>query len=265
MKLKIIFPAMMILLLAAGFASAQQNATLAKDSLAAAEKDIADMIKSGFGTAFVNDTLFDANNALNKSDYELAIKKAELISQRKSRAYNISDSTRAAWLGIEDIESSGLNATKAREFLNKSLYAFNNDRYEESESLINRAYSEIANAKAEATLVNVMLKSAEDNLISSVKANAAAILIMFVAMIPAAYFILNRVAMARAKNKAAELEIEMKVLADLMKQAQSDHFERGTMTKNTYDIRMNKFKERANEIKRILPVLKNRAKTSATS
>ncbi len=259
MGLKIILPAMLVLLLAAGLASAQQNATHARDSLANAEKDIEDMLKSGFGTAFVNDTLIEARNAFNKSDYALTLGKAGLISQRKSQAYNISDSIRAAWLGIEDLESAGLNSTIAVEFLNESAYAFNNERYEESERLVSRAYSEIANAKAEATLVGVMLRSAGDNLISSVKTNAAAIILALAAMIPVAYFALNRAAMIRAKNTAREMEIEMKVLVGLMKRAQSDHFEKGTMTRDTYEIRIKKFKERVIEIKRMLPVLRARA------
>ncbi len=260
MGFKIIFPALLILLLAAGLASAQQNAEQARGSLANAENDIEDMLKSGFGTAFANDTLIEAGNAFNKSDYALVLKKVELISQRKSQAYNISDSMRAAWLGIEELDYAKLNSTEARGFLNESAYAFNNERYEESEMLISRAYGEIANAKAEAALVSVMLKSAGDNLISSIKTNATAILLVLAAMIPVAYFASNKAAMIRAKNAAREMEIEMKVLIGLMKQTQSDHFEKGTMTRDTYEIRMKKFKERIIEIKRMLPVLRARAK-----
>ncbi len=258
---KTILFTVLVLLAACGFALAQQNVTRtqAEDSVANAEKDMGEMMKSGFGTAFVNDTLLEAKLALGKSDYASAFKNAELVSQRKSQAYNISDSLRALELGMDELESAGLNSTGAREIFNKSVGAFASERYEETEKLISQAYAELADVRAEATLVNIMINSAKENVVSFIKENVSNILVSVVVLFMAGYACFEKLNGARIKNKIRDLEIEKTVLKDLMKKAQSDHFEKRTMTRETYEIRMRKYKERIAEIRETLPVLKARA------
>ncbi len=222
------------------------------------EDDIKEMSDAGFGTSFVNDTLTEAKKALNASNYNLVLEKTQLISQRKSQAYNITDSIRALQLGMEDVENLGLNVTKSRELFNKTLVAFQNERYEESESLINQAYIELGNARAEATLVKTMIRATRENIISFVKENWSRMIIGGIALSVVGYIIFNRIMSIRTKNKIKSLEIENEVLTGLMKKAQSDLFQKKKISRETYEIKMKKYKERMLEIKETLPVLKAR-------
>ncbi len=251
-----------IVLLALGdFALAQQNVTRtqAEDSVLNAEKDISEMVKSGFGTAFVNDTLIEARSSLNKSDYAAAFKKSDLVMQRKSQAYNISDSLRALELGMDELEAIGLNSASARVLFNESAAAFSSERYEEAEKLAAKAYTALADTRAEATLINIMINSAKGNVVFFVTENASNILAFAVVLFIVSYACLVKLSDARVKNKIRDLETENTVLKDLMERAQSDHFEKRTMPRETYEIRMRKYKERITEIKEALPVLKARA------
>lgn len=258
---KTILFTVLVLLAACNPALAQQNVTRAQaeGSVANAEKDMAEMVSSGLGTAFVNDTILEAKTALNKSDYASAFKNAELVSQRKSQAYNISDSLRALEFGMDELESAGLNSTGARELFNQSVAAFANERYGEAERLVSQAYAELADVRAEATLVNIMINSARENIVFFVKENASNILVSVAVLLMAGYACFGKLNVVRIRNKIRDLEIEKTVLKDLMKRAQSDHFEKRTMTRETYEIRMKKYKERMVEIKETMPVLKARA------
>lgn len=50
------------------------------------------------------------------------------------------------------------------------------------------------------------------------------------------------------------MKVEKDVLEELMKKAQSDYFAKGDITKQTYEIKMLKYKETLVEIKQKLPV-----------
>jgi hypothetical protein len=61
-----------------------------------------------------------------------------------------------------------------------------------------------------------------------------------------------RIAMLRRKIK--DMGVEKDILEELMKKAQSDYFAKGDITKQTFEIKMAKFKEKLTEIKQKLPV-----------
>lgn len=239
-----------------------QNTTEAQanQAIAQAEKDIKEMLDSGFGINFVNDTLLEAKKALNTTKYDLVIEKTQLISERKLQAYNISDSLRALQLGIEEVEALNLNASKVRELFNKSTVTFQEERYEEVEELIKETYAELTNIRAEATIVQVRVKATRENIISFIRDNWSSILIGGAVASAIAYVVFNRIMVMRTKNEINDLGIEKEVLAKLMKKAQSDHFQKRTLTRESYDIKMGKYKERMIEIKELLPVLKSRVK-----
>jgi len=258
MKLAYLIFTVTILLMVSLAISQNATSTEAVQAIAQAEKDMKEMQDAGFGIVFINDTLLEARNALNKTDYELVIEKTRLISERKLQAYNISDSLRALELGIKELEALNLNISKVRELLNKSMTTFQEERYEEAEELIEEAYAELNSKRAEATIVQVRIRAVRENIISFVRENWLHLIIGIASSSAIGYIIYNRIMIIRTKNQIKDLGIEQEVLKNLMKRAQSDYFQKRTLTRGSYEIKIKKYKERMLETKELLPVLKAR-------
>ncbi|MBI2085680.1 MAG: hypothetical protein HYT71_04165 [Candidatus Aenigmarchaeota archaeon] len=246
-----------LFLLTAGYANAQ-NAKENQAAIMQAEKDINEMYNSGFGVVFVSDALLDAKKAFNATIYSVVFEKTSLISERKLRAYNISDSIGALKFGIEELETYNLNTSRARELLNKSAAAFRNERYDEAENLVKQGYTELTSMRAEATLVQVRIKAVRENIISFLVDNKTNITMGAIVLVAAVYLTLGKISAKRIKNRIKDLETEKIVLKNLMKKAQYEHFQKGTLPKESYGIKMGKYKERMLEIKELVPVLKAR-------
>ncbi|MBI4177110.1 MAG: hypothetical protein HY516_01980 [Candidatus Aenigmarchaeota archaeon] len=258
MKLAYLISLAMVLL--AGSFAAGQAGTNYTALLAQAENEIKEMSDAGFGVAFVSDALLDARKAFNATVYSIVTEKAGLISDRKLQAYNISDSITALALGIEDVRSYGLNTSDVEEVLGKSRTAFQQERYEEAEKLIKQGYAELTSVRAEATIVQIRIKAARENLISFVKDNQNTIIAgVFIAALTS-FVVFARITEMRTKNRIKNLAIEKTVLKGLMKKAQYDHFQKRTLTREGYGIKMEKYRERVLEIKRLIPVLRSRLK-----
>ncbi len=250
---------MAAILLIIGQASGQGTAENRADyMLSQAAKDIIEMSDSGFGIVFVNDALLDARKAFNATLYSTVAEKTSLISERKIQAYNISDSLSALNFGVEELEGYGLNTSEIRSLLNRSKIAFQQERYEEADQLIRQAYTKLTDVRAEATLVQVRIRVLRENLISFVGDNQTNITVGGFAVAVIAYVISSRIMAARTKTRIRGLKAEKSVLKSLMKKAQYEHFQAGTLGKESYEIKMNKYEERAREIKELVSVLKSR-------
>lgn len=223
-----------------------------------AEKEMSEMSDSGFGVVFVNDALLDAKKAFNATLYSIVVEKTRLISERKIQAYNISDSMSALNFGVEELEEYDLNTSEIRKLLNRSKIAFQQERYEEAEGLIKQGYTELTNIRAEAALVQVRIRAVRDNLISFVSDNQTSIIAGGIFAAAVAYFVLSKIVVIRTKNRLRDMTTEKLVLKNLMKKAQYEHFQKGILTREGYEIKMNKYKERMQEIKELMLVLKSR-------
>lgn len=223
-----------------------------------AAKDISEMSDAGFGVVFVNDALLDAKKAFNATLYSIVTEKTRLISERKIRAYNISDSLSALNFGVKELEVYGLNTSEIRKLLDRGKTAFQQERYEEAEGLVKQGYTELTNIRAEATIVQVRIRAVRENTISFLRDNQTSIIVGGVVVAVIAYFVLSRIRAIRTKNKIEGLKTEKSVLKTLMKKAQYEHFQKGALTKESYEIKMAKYKERMREIKELVPVLKSR-------
>ncbi|MBI4167435.1 MAG: hypothetical protein HY515_00615 [Candidatus Aenigmarchaeota archaeon] len=257
--MKLTFPMFMAaILLISSTASGQIAENKTDYMLSQAEKDISEMSDSGFGVVFVTDALLDARKAFNATLYSIVAEKTSLISERKIQAYNISDSLSALNFGIQELEGYGLNTSEIKEFLNRGKIAFQQERYEEAEGLIKQGYTKLTDTRAEATLIQVRIKAVRENMVSLLKDNQTNITVGSVVAAVVAYVTLSRIVVTRTKNRIKDLKAEKSVLKNLMKKAQYEHFQKGILTKESYEIKMNKYKERVREIKELMPVLKYR-------
>lgn len=264
-----------------------------------AEEDVKEMAEAGFGTAYVGDALNEAKRAFEgvnltallkeaeeindtqkreyvtellltarrtiegekvEANYTLVVEKAREISVRKQKAYEISDSLRALELRIKDVDVKGLNTTKAKEFYVLAAAAFENENYDEAVELAFQGNKDLSNVEAEATLLRARYDAARGNIISYMEQNARKILLILGIFSLLGFVFYNRLTAAMTRRKLQDMELERGVLTELMKKAQIERFEKGSLPKRAYEVRMGKYRERMLEINRTIPVLRAKLK-----
>lgn len=247
-----------------------------------AELDIAEMAEAGFSVRSVNDTLLAANRALERADFAELLRTnvtgevadqgrsalegldysgfsyadvfvyTDEIASRKQQAYVLIDSLRAMELKIEEY-STLVDTSEPKALLGEARTAFAYERYGETEQLVSRANTALDLSLAERTAVTVIVNSSkyflEENWHWLVLASSLALL--------SGWLALEQIRLKRAKKKLEMLMSEKRALLRLIKKAQTEHFKKRTMAKSVYDLRMDKYKRRLNQIEHTVPVLRS--------
>lgn len=260
-----------------------QNATrdVAVNAIGNAEKDIREIAGAGFSTAYVNDALNAARLALERADfaelirknatgslaeearkaleglnyegftYDEVLKITEQITQRKKQAYLLSDSIRSVEIRIGDLRNQGIDVADAEDILEGAELAFQKDRYDETEILLLKARSVLEEKRAEATTLAAIVESGK----SYFERNWVGFVIAFVVIGFSTWFAWKLYRLKSARSGLRRMKIERNVLVRLMKKAQVERFETAEISESVYEIRMEKYNERLEEIKRRIPVL----------
>lgn len=250
----------LIFVLSVSLIEAQENQGErdALDAISQAEKDVREMQEMGFGVVYANDVLGEAKRALQSGEYALVLEKAREIDRRKQSAYAIGDSLGALELRIEEISGKGLNTAEAEELFGMASASFQNENYDEAEEFIFQADGHLSDIEAEYTLLTARYNAARDNMVSYIHVHKQGILIAAAALLAIGLISYNRLGTIRTRRRLRGMELEKEVLADLINKTQIDYFQKRTMLKETYDIRMRKYRGRMLEIKEAIPVLQAR-------
>ncbi len=254
-----------------------------------AEKDIQEMAGAGFSTDSVSDILAQAGLALERADfaeiirsnatgklaedarkaleglnyqgftYEAVLENTQEIASRKKQAYALSDSLRAAEIRIGDYKNQRIDVTDAEGILEDAKTAFEKERYDEVEILLLKVRSELDEKRAEVSTLNTIVESGrsyfEKNWINFA---VATVVVVFVAWLVWKFYRTKRI-----RVKLERLKTEQKVLIKLMKKAQVERFETAEISESVYEIRMEKYNERLEEIKARIPVLESMLKSDS--
>lgn len=273
-------------------ASAQGNATRddALNAIQEAELDIQEMVDAGFQVNSVNDTLIAARQALERADFaelirknatgELAEKAREAleglnyegftydeviiytddIASKKEQAFMLFDSLRALEIKMGDYREQGVNTSEAQDIYNKALAAFDKERHGETESLLSDANSNLDEKRAELTSLNVIIQSGR----GFIEKNWRELLIAVIVLAVAGYIGWKKYRKKRIRNKLKKLKIEQETLIKLMKKAQTDMFKEAKLSRAIFNIKMEKYSKRLNEVKETIPVLEAMLKKAKT-
>lgn len=267
---------------------------IALNAILQAEEDMKEMQEAGFGIVWVNDTLIEtkkyfegenytallegiqkitnlerkrkAQELLTEAqkrigvqvDYGQVLEKTKAISERKAKAYEIRDLIRANELIITEVEETGLNLAPALEILNKAKIEFEEERYDKAIGLLTQIEPKIDEIKTENTLLKTIYRAGRETTLYFIKEHYIAIIITLSVIITVFLLSYNRIMVRILNKKIKDMELEKEVLTDLMKKAQLERYSNKIITKQTYEIKMIKFKEKITEIKEQLPVLQAR-------
>ena len=180
-----------IMLLHIVMAEQTQNVTR-EDALKAiqqAEQAIQEMVEAGFSVEYVNDTLMEAKKAFQRAEfaeilrtqaegelaekarqaleglnwkgftYDEVLKYTEEIMKRKEWAFQLNDKIMATEIKAKEYSALGVNVSEAMDLINQSKVAFEEERYEDAESLIQKADDELEEARAQPMVTSIALSS----------------------------------------------------------------------------------------------------------
>ncbi|MEK6984265.1 MAG: hypothetical protein AABX33_06850 [Nanoarchaeota archaeon] len=262
----------------------------ALNAILQAEKDLQEMQEAGFGVVWANDTLIEAkkyfegenytalleeiekiNDTIKKEkakellitaqkiigvsvDYKRVLELTESINERKTRAFEINDLLRASQLRVDEFKLQGLDTSEAEEILSDAISEFENERFENIDALLENADKKLIELSAETTLVKTIYRAGRENTAVFIKEHYKALLLLLGSLLIIAILLYNRIMIAILKRRIKDMKVEKMVLEELMKKAQSDYFAKGDITKQTFAIKMEKYKERFAELNQKLPV-----------
>jgi hypothetical protein len=227
-----------------GFILANAENITASDASSAinqAEKDIKELKEVNFTTTYLGDLLIDATTHFDQSNYAASFSRSTEISFRKNWAYNISDAIRALEIIID---SSEIDTVEARVLIEKAKESFLSERYEEAEKYIEQTHSHINEEEARNTIIEARYGALRDNTIDIIKQNwhIISILIIITTIIIAIFY--EKIYIEITKRKVLYRKVEENVLITLIKKAQVERFDNGTISQSMYSAKMNSYRNR---------------------
>lgn len=242
-----------------------ESALNAKQQLLEAYTLIADMQSRGFNTTRATDTfaiavnLYTAQVALEEkegpsaADYAGITKKAEEIRAIRKSALAINDELKVLEGAIGRVQE-GVDTSEAKSLYSTAVQDFKSERYELAKENIEKSYGKISEAESTFTQSAIIVqatKSLWEKLLSAwmwVVAISAAIIVIGV-------FGSKQIRTVITRGRVTHLELERQILEGLIKKTQETYFEKGTLSENTYHIRMKKYADLIRDINRQIPLL----------
>ncbi|MHA1678168.1 MAG: hypothetical protein ACTSW3_05255 [Promethearchaeota archaeon] len=244
------------------------------------EQIIIEMQENNFSILYMNDTLIEAKQIFeqakysevlrdkNSTEYEKSNAREALalinwndiyysdvlvytdeIKQRKETAFLLMDK-----IVLKELQISEEISEETKQILEDAKIAFQEERYQEVENLLEKFEDAFEKEKFD----KLSLKGLQSGIKNFFQKYWIYLIIMIVILGIVGYFIYKKLEKKLLKRRIEQNIVEKKVLIDLMKNVQRERFKKNKISELVYNIRMKKYKEKLQEIKQNLPVLKKR-------
>jgi len=242
---------------------------------------IEEMQKEGLMISSMNDLLKAANDSLKRAEFADLLKenasgplaeqaKAALedlnyagfrysdvlqytkkIKLKKEQAFMLIDLFTAFEIKSKEYSENNVNTTEAQIIFLEANNSFEKERYDETEELLAKADDLLEKKRTELNTLNVISRLGKSFLIK----NWWELLIIVIITSLGIWVSGKKVIVFRLRRKIATMKREKFSLVELIKRSQKGRFEEGTLSGTVYDIRMEKYSDRINELSHTLPVL----------
>ena len=189
---------------------------------------------------------------LKDINYAGVILYADKIKQHKIDAYNIYDSLNLLGTKVDNYAAGGMNVSVARGLLSSANKSFYLDQFNDSLTYLDKTTLQLESDSEQLSSISVLAENAKNFFY---RYWYLIISILIILLIIAGIFII-RIRRYLLKEKINKMEIEEKVLMDLIKKNQTERFKEAKISGLVYNIRVKKYEERLSEIRQELPVLK---------
>lgn len=247
----------------ASFNFSEESKT-ANSAILSAQEIIDSMIKDGFNTTRLNDTLlgaeqqYAAQTALEEktgmASYSGILKLANEIQNIKKLAYNTKDELTALRKVIED-RKGAIDITEPLNMYDAAVDDFKSERYSDAKIKIEATYKKITDLESAITQSRIIL-DASKSIGYKVIAAWKELLISVAIIIVAVLFGYDRAMIYLAKVKIYRFEAEKRTLENLIQETQDSYFNKGKLSETAYHIKIRKYGELIRDINRQLPLLR---------
>jgi hypothetical protein len=248
------------------FSTTQSNESIqAKESLAQAEKDIFEMMEKNISINRVNETyqealqLYSAQFALeekgSKANYKLIIEYVSEIGSIKENALEANDELKIFVETYQDAEKT-TNLSEMQDDYNNILASFQDERFEDTPTLINQGYDRISEIQSSQTALNSFYLATSSTIKNFFRENWLRILIILSLTLFFVLIFWNNLKKLRMRMKFNHLMTQKKALNTLIQNMQKSYFKTKKLSETEYTIKLKKFKELIRDIDRQIMVLK---------
>ena len=176
----------------------------------------------------------------------------QLVAHIKEQIFRINDITPVLEKKAEEYERQRIDVAYAKEVIAKAKKSFTEERYDEAEAYLREATLQMDKARAQSRIVRGLAKLGR-GVIKRYWLPASILVIICASFLPTMYV---RWKKKHAAKKVVELEHELETLKKLLRKAQQEYFKEQKITKQTYDILTERYRERITTITSRIPALK---------
>ena len=192
-----------------------------------------------------------SRNSFEGIDY-ISIKSiASNIDYISTQIYRINQTMGTVQVKLNSYQFKGINISMAENEFKKAIISFDQERYDEAESTLNKANSDLE-LEATRMAVRKVLSKESINLLSKYKTHSIVLVILLIIFGP---ILLRRLRISINKKKLDNLNIEYDVLLELLRKAQIDRYQKGVIDHAIYQIKLDQYTEKISTIKSKIPVI----------
>ncbi len=228
-------------------------------------KILVDQMKAqGFNTERVQDLIlmaeqtYEAQSALEqlggRPDYSEVYLRATEVSNLRSLSFEISDELINLRNEIDALDDS-LNKTSLNKQFNLAKQEFYDERYEQSQEIIDQTYNDMSQIIAGENLLLALYDAATKTIGNFLDQNKYYIVSGIIILSVIFYFLRNYLKRYWLRRNIHKLKLEKEVLKQLIKKTQNEYFDDKKMPETIFHIRMNKFADLIRDIDRQIPIL----------
>ncbi|RME54884.1 hypothetical protein D6777_02305 [Candidatus Woesearchaeota archaeon] len=210
----------------------------------------------GLPTEFFNTTFNlikeeQAKKEPNKTKIDYMFRK---MKERRDEGLYLVDYKRAIELKINDYKKEGINVTEERRLWQNVSDYLVDDEFEAAKDLLDYIDSSLENKLSEKASLKSFIIAGQSYII---KWRKQILLVLFVVVLIAAV-LFKPVQKHYIKEKIRRMEIEERMIQNLMKDTQVRYFKKKEISGTIYNIKMDAYRKRLAEIKSKLPVYKSK-------
>ena len=244
---------------------------------------ISERQENNFSLAYVNDILLEANRVFEQARYAEILRSGlsseeeknearkflalvnwrdiyyeevliytEKIKERRERAFLIYDSIFILEKRINDYPEADMG--ESLNLLKQAQDSFYEDRYDDAELFLEEATVELESKILEASTISGLKRGTQ----GFIGRNWPSILLFLLILGAIGFVITKRVRRELLRKKIEKMKAEKDAFTDLMKKAQIARFKENKISGIVYNIRMNNYTKKLNQINEELPVLEKK-------
>jgi len=266
--LTIIFGLFFLLLISSSFAlntNLSNESIQAKELLNQAEKDISEMVSKNISILRVNETyqealqLYSAQLALEEkgtaANYKLVIENTLKISSIKKTALEAKDELEIFKETFANAQK-GANLSEMQGDYNQIILSFNEERFEDTLTLIKKGYDLISEIQSSQTAVNAVYLATSSAVKDFFIQNWLTLLIVLSISLFLFLVFWNTLTKLRMRMKLNNLITQKKAINGLIKEMQGSYFKSKKISETEYKIKLKNYEEFIRDIDMQVMVLK---------